>query len=145
MKGSYALVLRLDQRREIRVGRLGPLDLPAGYWVYFGSALNSLEGRLRRHLAPDKKLHWHIDYLTTATAAAEVWWAEGSERLECRWTRLALECPGVQAPARKFGSSDCRTCPAHLVYVGSRLALAGVFRRLETAAGPGLPINRRLV
>lgn len=113
--------------------------------MYFDSALNSLEGCLRRHLAPDKKLHWHIDYLTTAAAVVEVWWVEGTELLECRWTRLSLECPGVEAPARKFGSSDCRTCPAHLVYVGSGPALAGVFQRLETAAGPGLPMNRRLV
>ena len=64
MKGSYALVIRLNRTEQLTVGRLGEFDFPAGCYLYFGSALNGLESRVSRHLRRDKKLHWHVDYLT---------------------------------------------------------------------------------
>ena len=117
MKGSYALVLQLSDQCEFTVGKLGTFLFAAGYYVYFGSALNSLEGRLQRHLRPDKKLHWHIDYLTRAARIMEVWWTRNESRQECAWTQLALRHTDVIAPIRGFGSSDCRHCPSHLVYL----------------------------
>lgn len=117
LKGSYVLALDLAGDTRLTVGRLGTFEFPAGRYLYFGSALNGLEGRVRRHLRRDKKLHWHVDYLSAAANIAEVWWAESGERLECRWAAAALK-EGGEAIARGFGSSDCR-CATHLLYIGS--------------------------
>jgi len=49
-KGSYVLVVRLEEAASITVGKLGPQAFPKGYYLYFGSALNGLEGRIQRHV-----------------------------------------------------------------------------------------------
>ena len=170
MQGTYALVIKIPQPLRVRVGRLGDIAFPEGHWLYFGSALNGLEARLRRHLRQDKKLHWHVDCLTVKSPVVQVWYAEGAERRECDWTVTALDCPGVTAPVPGFGSSDCRNCPAHLARVG-KTGPSAVLRRLVDCAGegeqvshwpedpadiglraedvpflnPGLPLTRRLV
>ena len=131
MKGSYALVLHLPQAQDLTVGKLGTHRFEPGYYLYFGSARNSLEGRLRRHLLPDKKLHWHIDFLSAKATIHEIWWAEGVARQECAWTQTALGLPRVSIPVKGFGSSDCRRCPSHLVYLPS-LEDVGALARIIT-------------
>ena len=115
MKGSYILVLNLAEDTRLTVGRLGTLEFPAGLYLYCGSALNGLEARIRRHLSRDKKLHWHIDYLSAVTPVVEVWWVVSEERWECRWAQ-AITGQGGEVVARGFGSSDCR-CATHLLRV----------------------------
>jgi len=61
--GAYQLLIRLNEARRIRVGKLGTFDFPAGWYVYTGSAMNGLTARIARHLRREKRLHWHIDYL----------------------------------------------------------------------------------
>ena len=171
MQGTYALVIKIPQPLRVRVGRLGNIVFPEGYWLYFGSALNGLEARLRRHLRHDKKLHWHVDCLTVKSPVVQVWYAQGTERRECEWTTAALDCHGVTAPVPGFGSSDCRNCPAHLARVKGEAGPLAVLRRLANCAregekvsywpdapagiglraedvpflNPGLPLSRRLV
>ncbi len=131
-KGVYALLIRLEEPLEPGVGRLGPVKLPAGYCLYFGSAMGGLAGRIRRHLRRRKKLRWHVDYLTSIAVPDEVWWMECEERAECGWAAAGLLLPGASAPAPGFGASDCR-CGSHLVHVPER-PTAAEFRRL---LGPG--------
>ena len=50
MKGSYVLVLKLEEDKRLTIGRLGTFEFPAGLYLYCGSALNGLEARVRRHL-----------------------------------------------------------------------------------------------
>ena len=118
MNGSYLLSVFLDQPRRLTIGRKGTLDFPAGHYLYCGSALNGLEARIGRHLRADKKLHWHIDYLLAEARILEVWWQEGSERLECVWSG-EIATLGVEVAVRGFGSSDCR-CPTHLHWLDTR-------------------------
>ena len=115
MKGSYALIIRLNRAKRLTVGRLGEFYFPAGHYIYLGSALNGLESRVRRHLRRDKKLHWHIDYLTAVAGVCQVWWVGDGVHRECLWAQEVLE-RGATAIAPGFGSSDCR-CPTHLLYV----------------------------
>ncbi|MEM4727777.1 MAG: DUF123 domain-containing protein, partial [Candidatus Bathyarchaeia archaeon] len=65
--GSYCLCLRVDRDLCLRIGSLGVLLLPPGRYIYVGSALRGLEGRLRRHmdlhLGRRSKAFWHIDHL----------------------------------------------------------------------------------
>ena len=130
MKGSYALALQLSDQYEITVGKPGTFFV-AGYYVYFGSALNSLEGRFQRPSRPDKKLHWHIDYLSRAARIVEVWWTRNESRQEYAWTQLALRHMDVIAPLWGFVSSDCRHSPSHLVYLPGLKQAGEVLRRLK--------------
>ncbi|HEU0021593.1 MAG TPA: GIY-YIG nuclease family protein [Dehalococcoidia bacterium] len=135
MKGSYALVLLLSANRELTIGKLGRFSFPSGCYLYFGSALNGLESRLKRHLRPDKKLHWHIDYLSRPAWIVQVWWTLSETRQECVWSQSALIHPGAITPVRGFGATDCRHCLSHLIYLPS-LELAGKVLeslRLESA------------
>ena len=90
MKGSYALIIRLNRAKRLTVGRLGEFYFPAGHYLYLGSALNGLESRVRRHLRRDKKLHWHIDYLTALAGVCQVWWVVDGVRRECLWAQEAI-------------------------------------------------------
>ena len=119
-KGTYALLLRLDDPELIQVGRLGKFAFPAGWYVYVGSARGpgGLAARLARHRrrrADGKRLRWHVDYLRERARLVEVWNAVSEQRLECAWARVLAAAPGGEVPVPRFGASDCR-CPAHLIH-----------------------------
>ena len=135
-KGSYVLVVRLEKALEIQVGKLGLLEFPRGYYLYFGSALNGLEGRVQRHLRTEKDLRWHIDYLTSAAPVTGVWSVADSVRWECVWAQFAARQAEVSVPAKGFGSSDCR-CNTHLVRLSSRRKVDGLKRMLRENFGIG--------
>jgi sugar fermentation stimulation protein A len=120
--GVYHLVLRLRRELTLCVGKLGHLALPAGWYVYTGSAMGGLEPRLRRHQRQRKKLHWHIDYLLQHAELVEIVPVPTTRSTECERNRWVLAQPGVRVMAPGFGSSDCR-CPAHLAYFPARTAL----------------------
>ncbi len=111
LKGSYLLILHLPSATEIRIGKLGTINFDPGFYIYTGSAMNNLEKRLKRHFSVDKKLWWHIDYLTIN---AESFYALAilHQRLECS---LATELSAVFDQIRSFGCSDCK-CNSHLFY-----------------------------
>ena len=66
---TYQLTIRLTKDIHIAIGALGTHRLPAGDYVYTGSARRNLEARIARHCRRNKKLHWHIDYLLAAAEA----------------------------------------------------------------------------
>lgn len=113
--GSYALLLYLARQTEIEVGKLGRFCFPGGYYLYFGSAMGGLKGRLARYLRAPTILHWHIDYLRHQSDLLELWWQQGQDRRECTWAATSLKVAGARLPVPRFGSSDCR-CPGHLVH-----------------------------
>jgi len=133
-KGTYALVLHLECRAEITIGKLGTFTFPASYYLYVGSALGpgALEARLARHRRRDKKLRWHIDYLLEHTLLVEVWSAASTDKLECLWAQAARELPGSEIPVPGFGSSDCR-CPSHLIYLARKPACEEFTAKLQPA------------
>lgn len=111
---SYQLVIELAAAVSLQVGRLGGCHFPAGRYLYTGSARRALEARLKRHLAQEKRLRWHIDWLLAAPQARIV---------EVRRFAMA-ECALNQATAGQivipgFGASDCRAgCLSHLKWQG---------------------------
>jgi Uri superfamily endonuclease len=116
--GTYLLLIRLRVPAEPEIGRLGPVRLPAGWYVYIGSALGGLGARLRRHARAEKRPHWHVDRLLTAGHIVAVVAHVGPERIECQTAILVAGWDGAQRPVPRFGASDCR-CPAHLVWFAS--------------------------
>jgi Uri superfamily endonuclease len=119
MQGAYLLFIKIKRPLRLEVGALGRAFLPAGRYVYVGSACRGIEARIARHrrLAEGevKKIHWHIDHLL---ANRHTQWA-GEEALEdgveCAISRHIASQKGVTAPVPGFGASDCRSgCKAHL-------------------------------
>jgi Uri superfamily endonuclease len=116
--GVYRLTIRLRRRVRLTVGRLGRVDLPAGRYVYCGSAQRNLPARVARHRLRRKPRRWHVDYLTTHPAA-EVVAVEarpGPKAQECAWVAQTLDAGGRVAVVG-FGASDCRRCRGHLLRI----------------------------
>lgn len=124
-KGAYVLLIQLDERLDGAVaGReftLGP-----GLYAYCGSARGpgGLKARIKRHRLRDKKVHWHIDQVTTRAPVIKI--GVSLNLSECELLALLVKQRGCSLPIPGFGSSDCRDCPSHFVKVANE----GVFDRL---------------
>ncbi|KYK25370.1 endonuclease [Thermoplasmatales archaeon SG8-52-4] len=112
MKGSYILLINLENDQVIRIGKLGDISFNKGFYLYIGSALNGLENRLKRHFKADKKKHWHIDYFLRYGKIINAYYKESNAKEECdivnNFENKLLSIPG-------FGCSDCK-CKSHLFY-----------------------------
>lgn len=118
--GTYILALRLWAPCERPVGRLGPVALAAGWYLYVGSAMGpgGLYARLARHRRQQwsgKRLHWHIDYVRECAQWAGAWVRPSGECLECEWASALRALPTARVVAPGLGASDCG-CPSHLVW-----------------------------
>jgi len=112
MRRSYQLFIEVGRPLSIQVGRLGTLLLPAGRYVYTGSAMRNLEARIARHLGSKKRLRWHIDFLL-AEPASRVVRVRRSGLQECALNHRASGTVLVEG----FGASDCHGgCGSHLKY-----------------------------
>ena len=113
MKGIYALLIFLEKDKALKIGMLGKIKFLKGFYIYIGSAQNSLEKRITRHFSQNKKIRWHIDYLLEYSEIKKVWIKENAIKSE--------ECKTAQIFAKNFcfipgfGASDC-TCKSHLFY-----------------------------
>ena len=119
--GIYLLLFSLAQDVELTIGRLGVRRFSAGCYGYIGSGMAGVESRVRRHLRPHHRTHWHLDYLLPQGTPLTV---------IVGYTAQRVECAVAQSLARQFdiitgfGSSDCR-CPGHLFYSSFRAPLSG--------------------
>ena len=118
--GAYRLTIRLSRPVRLRVGRLGRVMLPEGIYCYCGSARRHLPARVARHLRSRKTKRWHVDYLLASASARVTEVHAWADRDECSLADDLLAAGGRPA-VRGFGSSDCRRCPAHLIYVGTEV------------------------
>jgi Uri superfamily endonuclease len=120
-KGVYCLCIENHDDQSIHVGALEEIEFKRGYFIYVGSALNSLYPRLKRHLKMSRgehnKIHWHIDYLLNKPLVEIklIYILETDERLECNISEKINE---HGKPVSRFGCSDCR-CQSHLYKVDS--------------------------
>jgi len=115
--GTYVLSLSLQTGCCIQIGKLGTFHFPTGYYCYVGSAFGpgGLEGRLRHHLRPSQRPHWHLDYLKRCTEPESIWIVPDGVKHEHTWAKALSTMAGASVPASKFGASDCK-CPSHLYH-----------------------------
>jgi len=116
-KGTYILILQLENPARIEVGKLGLVAFDTGIYTYVGSAFGpgGLAARVGHHLRTRKRCHWHIDYLRRICRVSAVWYTIDSVRREHEWAQILAGIRGAKVPIIGFGSSDCR-CPSHLAY-----------------------------
>ncbi|MBK8021287.1 MAG: GIY-YIG nuclease family protein [Chloroflexi bacterium] len=121
VRGTYVLLLELPAASRLTVGRLGIIDFPAGWYAYVGSAFGpgGLRGRLKHHLTPVGKPHWHVDYLRQAAHCRELWIVASDAVYEHAAAVALMAQPGAIVVAPRFGASDCG-CPAHLIHFAER-------------------------
>jgi len=128
-QGVYILVFEIVHSLLIDIRRFKWLLKP-GFYLYFGSALGktstSLEKRLARHFNNQKKIFWHIDYITSQSDV---------KMINAYYTTKTgiTECSALQGFEQnfqnteiilKFGSSDCKTkCGGHLVFLSNNRAV----------------------
>lgn len=113
-KGTYCLIINKKKNSEAKIGAMGPINFKKGYYIYIGSAMNSLIPRIKRHLSENKKIHWHIDYLLEekSTIIEEVIFNISENKIECELANL-ISKKGIEID--EFGCSDCE-CNSHLIY-----------------------------
>jgi Uri superfamily endonuclease len=116
MKGVYCIIIEVKKDSIVKIGALGRIKFRKGLYCYVGSALNSLEKRIKRHLSKSKKLHWHIDYLlkNKNTEVKKVFYKESGKKEECRVASFVSKNSIGQI--KNFGCSDCK-CKSHLFVI----------------------------
>ena len=115
----YSLLIRIDKKLSLKVGRLGIVLFLPGYYSYTGRARIGLDARIGRHMKKRKVCRWHIDYLTTAEGVQvlEVVVHDHDAEKECEINQLLSSLPSARVYAPGFGASDCKQgCGSHLVY-----------------------------
>jgi Uri superfamily endonuclease len=112
MRGIYVLLIEIGESGDIQIGKRRKYHFEEGYYAYVGSALGNLDRRVARHLATQKRLFWHIDYLLNVAIAREVICAETNEKKECL---VAQALSAKLASKAGFGCSDCN-CSSHLFF-----------------------------
>jgi len=110
-RGGYILVLELEKDLRLTVGKLGEIDMKAGYYCYAGSAMKGLTARMERHRRRRKNLHWHVDYLREVSRFVFCLPVRSSLPVECDMAQALKDIADGSVPG--FGSSDC-SCPSHL-------------------------------
>ncbi|MBU5678824.1 MAG: GIY-YIG nuclease family protein [Candidatus Aenigmatarchaeota archaeon] len=115
MKGVYILKIVLKKDCKIIIGSIGAIKLNKGDYAYVGSAQNSLEKRIERHLRKRKKKFWHIDYLLSKRFAKidDIFYKNAGKNEECKIARDLIK---IANPIYRFGSSDC-SCKSHLFFI----------------------------
>ncbi|WP_245431312.1 GIY-YIG nuclease family protein [Rhodoplanes roseus] len=112
LAGAYVLAIELPGPVPLRLAGRMAGSLPAGRFLYCGSARGpgGLRARIARHLRRRKTLRWHVDRLTTRGRVVAVWAVPGGD--ECD---LVAALAGLPVPVRGFGASDCTRCASHLL------------------------------
>lgn len=112
-KGSYIILGELKKDIHLKIGKLGNIFFKKGFYLYVGSAMNSLISRIKRHLRKNKKLRWHIDYIIPYFKNVKVLIINSKEKIECIISsEIEKICDGY---IKGFGSSDCK-CKSHLYF-----------------------------
>lgn len=133
MKGAYVLVISIRKDIQVNVGALGSMSFEKGLYAYVGSAQNSLEKRVERHLGRAKRKFWHIDYLldNDAVEVVKAFYKEADKAEECRIAKGLAE-KGVAV--KNFGCSDCG-CVSHLFRVEDYGFLKGFMSEMQLQHG----------
>ncbi|MCF7953655.1 MAG: DNA/RNA nuclease SfsA [Spirochaetales bacterium] len=114
--GVYFIVMKVSEEMKLPISSLGSPVLKPGWYIYAGSAKKNLLQRINRHLRKNKRLRWHIDYLTTRADSIKAFPIRTLKDIECSLAGDIRRISDGFVP--KFGSSDCR-CPSHLFYFSS--------------------------
>jgi Uri superfamily endonuclease len=124
--------MELYKDTTLQVGALGQYVFPAGWYAYTGSAKHGMAARVARHMRRQKRIRWHIDYLTCETGIVAAFCDPNEEANECAWARRLVDLPGASTFLLRFGSSDCR-CQGHLIHFSVMPNIKDCIQKIDEA------------
>jgi len=132
-RGTYCIQMLCTRQADVQVGKLGIRSFKPGYYLYIGSALNNMDKRISRHFKKDKKIFWHIDYITSRKEfqVKKAYVIENSQKLECK---KAGEIGKMLEVVTGFGASDC-SCSGHLFYARDKIKNLGAEEAIVKKSG----------
>lgn len=139
-RGVYALLMQMGDDTVMEVGSLGTVEFRRGHYVYVGSGMGGLSGRIARHMRSRKTLRWHVDHLSSRCTRKRAFPIRTVLPLECHLAEVIGGLGG--APIPRFGSSDCK-CGSHLFFFPQDPS-RGVFEavlEIRSKIGLGYPVN----
>jgi Uri superfamily endonuclease len=106
------------REKNVIVGKLGLLNFPPGTYIYTGRHQTNLAKRINRHLRKEKKIHWHIDFITADNQFIISHIAVFLNQFdECSINTDYRSIHSSQINHPGFGASDCRSkCNSHLSF-----------------------------
>lgn len=113
------MLISVKKNINIKIGSLGYITFKKGLYAYVGSAQNSIESRVKRHLSKNKKKYWHIDYLllNRNVNIVDIFYKKNSNK--SYEDRFANKLMKTGKPIINFGSSDSK-CKSHLFKIKNR-------------------------
>ncbi|MCF6270942.1 MAG: GIY-YIG nuclease family protein [Melioribacteraceae bacterium] len=118
-KGIYILELFAEKDFSISAKKFIGFTFPKGYYYYVGSAQKNLKSRIARHLRRKKKVHWHIDHLTTHNSVKTLnsfIIPEAEKIIEAEIANNFVNYFDAQIIVEGFGNSDTKETKTHLYY-----------------------------
>lgn len=122
--GIYILEIENKNGFEAKFERFGNQVLEKGYYYYVGSAQKNLTNRINRHLSKSKKIHWHIDNITSQknVKISKIFVIPNADKNEECLAVNSIFCRfNLQFPIKNFGNSDCISCKSHLLFSKKRI------------------------
>lgn len=112
-KGTYTLLIRIEEPTTVRVGALGDVRFEDALYAYTGSAFGSgglkrIDRHARVASGENDARHWHVDYLLGTDEATLVGAFVTPDDAE---GEIARSIEGEAVP--RFGASDS-SCNSHL-------------------------------
>lgn len=132
VKGVYLLIIEIIKPLTITIRDMR-YKLEPGHFIYVGSAWGSggLTSRIARHIKKDKKIHWHIDQVTSTplSAVKTICFLPGApSNYESKIARILSTkldfIPG-------FGSTDRRRDSSHFFICRTYIKCLEIVRFLE--------------
>ncbi|NOX19282.1 MAG: DUF123 domain-containing protein [Chlorobi bacterium] len=128
--GIYLIEFFASKNFFAGIPRYQKVEFPKGYYYYAGSAQRNFSSRILRHVKKAKKVHWHIDHITTH-ADIEIktifLFPNRGRADECRLAQTLEKDFGLIHKAKGFGSSDCNSCYSHFLYSKKNISYSHLF------------------
>ncbi len=120
---------------QIKVKKFQDFLIPKGYHYYIGSAQKNLSQRVNRHFRKEKKIHWHVDHLTSdkniVLQNAYVIY-DAPKNLE---EEIANDFPSLfngKILLKGFGNSDTKGSITHLFYRSQKIPYSHFSARYQS-------------
>ncbi|MCK9224893.1 MAG: GIY-YIG nuclease family protein [Candidatus Muirbacterium halophilum] len=120
MNNLYIILLENKKNVSKNIGKKGIFLFSPGYYIYIGSAKKNPMARIERHLKKEKKLFWHIDYITSFMEIRKVLLFRFVEFTECELAQNIFNEFKVEFPGKGLGSSDCK-CYSHFAKINEKV------------------------
>lgn len=120
---AYILIIYLDNDLTIKIGSLGEVFFREGYYVYVGSGGTNVYKRISRHFRREKRVRWHIDYLTSYIPPKLAYIISADEK------DVASVLYEYYPYVKGFGSSDS-IFPSHLFYLKDEKEIVNLKKHL---------------